>query len=204
MNQKSVVWRAEKLWEMASSDWSEVEGWYDIPGSIRQELDDGTCQELSIKDPEHERFDSSLLFSLRYDYFGAVNNFLEKRLTETGYPNQIVTGEVEPLHPCPCCGLCTLEELSDWEICTVCWWMDDGQAHHSETLVDCRIKFLIYGISKPERTDLIEVQEPAEKFNIGRQFNYDPANRIISEPGTDWWIKIKIKRARRLCQNMQD
>src|SRR5438128_650752 len=28
---------------------------------------------------------------------------------------------------CPCCQLPTLSERSAWEICSVCWWEDDGQ-----------------------------------------------------------------------------
>ena len=31
------------------------------------------------------------------------------------------------LFNCPCCGLPTLNERSVFEICTVCWWEDDGQ-----------------------------------------------------------------------------
>ena len=28
---------------------------------------------------------------------------------------------------CPCCSLPTLSERAGFEICTVCWWEDDGQ-----------------------------------------------------------------------------
>ena len=28
---------------------------------------------------------------------------------------------------CPCCGLPTLSAYGDYEICTICWWEDDGQ-----------------------------------------------------------------------------
>ena len=31
------------------------------------------------------------------------------------------------LHPCPCCGYPTLLERGAYEICTICWWEDDGQ-----------------------------------------------------------------------------
>jgi hypothetical protein len=29
--------------------------------------------------------------------------------------------------PCPCCGFPTLQERGAWEICSICWWEDDGQ-----------------------------------------------------------------------------
>ena len=28
---------------------------------------------------------------------------------------------------CPCCGYPTLSARGDYEICTICWWEDDGQ-----------------------------------------------------------------------------
>lgn len=28
---------------------------------------------------------------------------------------------------CPCCGYPTLAARGDYEICTICWWEDDGQ-----------------------------------------------------------------------------
>lgn len=33
-------------------------------------------------------------------------------------------------HPCPCCGFLTLGERSNFEICPVCFWEDDGQDNH--------------------------------------------------------------------------
>jgi Cysteine-rich CPCC len=30
-------------------------------------------------------------------------------------------------HPCPCCGDRTLNDRRRFEICTVCFWQDDGQ-----------------------------------------------------------------------------
>lgn len=29
-------------------------------------------------------------------------------------------------HSCPCCGYPTLPERGAFEICTICWWEDDG------------------------------------------------------------------------------
>lgn len=32
---------------------------------------------------------------------------------------------------CPCCGYATLSARGDFEICTICWWEDDGQDDHN-------------------------------------------------------------------------
>ena len=37
----------------------------------------------------------------------------------------------ESIFNCPCCGFPTLTELGVYEICSVCWWEDDGQSDHN-------------------------------------------------------------------------
>lgn len=32
---------------------------------------------------------------------------------------------MKELYECPVCGNKTLEELREYEICTICWWEDD-------------------------------------------------------------------------------
>ncbi len=32
-----------------------------------------------------------------------------------------------PPFPCPCCGFPTIGERASYDICTICWWEDDGQ-----------------------------------------------------------------------------
>lgn len=32
-----------------------------------------------------------------------------------------------PKFRCPCCGFPTLDEQGSFDICTICWWEDDGQ-----------------------------------------------------------------------------
>lgn len=39
------------------------------------------------------------------------------------------------LYPCPCCKHRTLEERGGFEICSVCFWEDDGQDEHDADLV---------------------------------------------------------------------
>jgi hypothetical protein len=38
-------------------------------------------------------------------------------------------------YPCPCCGYLTLDERGNFEICSVCFWEDDGQDDHDAGLV---------------------------------------------------------------------
>ncbi|WP_345359683.1 CPCC family cysteine-rich protein [Saccharopolyspora cebuensis] len=33
-------------------------------------------------------------------------------------------------YPCPCCGFVTLDERGGFEVCSVCFWEDDGQDDH--------------------------------------------------------------------------
>ena len=53
---------------------------------------------------------------------------------------------------CPCCGYYTLSEARAYEICTLCWWEDDGQddpradevwggPNHDYSLTQCRENF---------------------------------------------------------------
>ena len=64
---------------------------------------------------------------------------------------------------CPCCGLATLSERAPYEICSVCWWEDDGQDNEDAnepsgpnvgmSLTQARANYLRYGISDPARKD---------------------------------------------------
>lgn len=69
---------------------------------------------------------------------GVSNGFLAEMFrTLTGYEIEIY-GDVEKLHPCPCCGLRTLTEEYDllqgtgYDICPYCKWEDDGTTEVNE------------------------------------------------------------------------
>jgi hypothetical protein len=76
-------------------------------------------------DPMNPLHDPLLELALRRSYLGVVNSFLEKRLAEIGVV-VTVTGDVEVLAPCPCCGYRTIERPGEYDICKVCFWEDDG------------------------------------------------------------------------------
>src|SRR4051812_856506 len=72
---------------------------------------------------------------------------------------------------CPCCGYATLDARDGFEICSVCYWEDDGQDNgdadvdrggpNTTSLTTARRNYLTYGASdersvpsvRPPRTD---------------------------------------------------
>ena len=42
----------------------------------------------------------------------------------------VIKGYADGPHRCPCCGFRTLGERGGYEICSVCFWEDDGQDEH--------------------------------------------------------------------------
>ena len=50
------------------------------------------------------------------NYLDALENRSVKESPSTG-----------TIYPCPCCGCRTLSERGGYEICKVCFWVDDGQ-----------------------------------------------------------------------------
>ena len=92
-----------------------------------------------------------------------------------------------PPYACPCCGFRTLDELSAWDICPVCWWEDDGQdgqeadkvrggPNSNLSLTQARANFIKHGISNPRRTDL-KPDNPG-KYKRGRRFVLGPDGTV--------------------------
>ena len=107
---------------MKGEAWDSHPGWADLPAGLRAELEEGG----ETKDPENARYDPALLLTLEFGFTGVLNSYLAERLREQGVPCSGVTGEIEPLLACPCCGYLTLEERGGYSICPVCFWEDDG------------------------------------------------------------------------------
>lgn len=78
------------------------------------------------KDIEHSLADELILFGLVSDYKGVTNEFLADQLIELGYGAYEIEGDVEFLSACPCCEHRTLSTISNYEICNLCKWEDDG------------------------------------------------------------------------------
>jgi hypothetical protein len=193
LRSKDEEWRAEELFCLGASDMDANPEWLFLPKKLRDEIN--SYQSREIREPEHPRYDDALLVSLRGNYVGARNAFLENELTEMGRP-AAVEGEVEVLESCPCCGRKTLGERGIYDICRVCWWEDDGQDNANASLAlggpngdlsltKARVNFIQHGIFNPARADLRPLQEPREKYELGRQFDVE-ADGVVVEIGTDW------------------
>jgi hypothetical protein len=91
-----------------------------LPPDLRLEIDEGEPP----TDPDLSRYDVLVLPGLQSAYIGVTNSYLVQRLTRLGYTDVRITGEPEPLQPCPCCGYKTLASRDDYLICPVCFWED--------------------------------------------------------------------------------
>lgn len=102
---------------------------------------------------------------------------------------------------CPCCGYATLDARGEYDICTICWWEDDGQDNHNATVVAggpnsnvslarARLNFITDGIFHPERVDLREQQVSTEGVTQLRIFKYSSDTQTLTEDGTDWSVAL--------------
>lgn len=185
--------RVEQLECMMCEDWTSDPEWQHLSPDIRREFED----QSEVVDPTNSRYDAPLLLSLKERFTGATNNYLSDLLNALGHHHEAVVGTQPELAACPCCGACSLDERGEYDICSVCWWEDDGQDNHNAdkvmggpnyhlSLTQARINFLISGISDPQRTDLLALQDPAGKYAQGRVFVLAPDGLSVAEPTADW------------------
>ena len=103
---------------------------------------------------------------------------------------------------CPCCGYATLDARGEYDICTVCWWEDDGQdnddanvvrggPNSNVSLTRARINFLSTGIFQPSRTDLRDKQQAVDSRVQQRFFTFDESTSTIAEPTLGWSTTIR-------------
>jgi hypothetical protein len=110
-----------------------------------------------------------------------------------------ITEEESPFLACPCCGYQTIRKRDHFEICTVCWWEDDGQDNENAdiiyggpneriSLTQGRFNFIRVGIYNPDRLDLLKKSVPSNKYGRGRFFEIE--GEFVFERGTNWKGKI--------------
>lgn len=190
INSFSGEQRKEELYDVWISNWSGVEGWSMIPEGIRKSIE----KEIRPEDYQNKKYDSVLFLKFRDRFKGYRNEYLS---IKTGLP--IDSGSPIRLSSCPCCGFRTIEERNDFDICTVCWWEDDGQdneisdtilggPNYGISLIEARINFIQYGIYDPERKDLMEIKDEPLKFEQGRFFEI--RKNFLIETGTEWKTRI--------------
>ena len=64
--------------------------------------------------------------SLVEDLYGVTNAYLVQALNQRGITVAQIEGNPEPMFACPCCGYFSLSSSASYEICSVCFWEDDG------------------------------------------------------------------------------
>jgi hypothetical protein len=178
--------RAKRLGCIQREDWTGAPEWDRLDDGVRSELQE---DELTLP-ASSARYDPVLLMWLNSGYAALTNAYLREELGVAE-----VVGEPKMLEPCACCGRRTLGELSAYDICTVCWWEDDGQDNDRAdvvmggpnallSLTQARVNYLRHGISDGKPNDLRVRQSPARMFESGRQFVLTDDG--VSEIGTDW------------------
>jgi Cysteine-rich CPCC len=86
---------------------------------------------------------------------------------------------------CLCCGSRTLTAPAVFELCPVCWWLDDGQdeadadvvrggPNGTLSLTAARANFLAYGASDPRSLGRVRDALPAER-EVGQNPVFRPA-----------------------------
>lgn len=182
--------RIEQLEIMPLEDWTDNSEWKNLPKKIRKEYKKGEFKD----NPNSEKYDDVLLIWLKSKLQSVTNEYLENELN-----TKIISGDPIQLESCPCCGARTIGNRSEYEICTVCWWEDDGQDNENAdiimggpnygiSLTQGRINFLKHGIYDPNRTDLIKQKENIEKYQIGRIFMLK--DNCVIESESKWKGKI--------------
>ncbi|MEM9981509.1 MAG: CPCC family cysteine-rich protein [Bacteroidota bacterium] len=185
--------REEEIEQLLLENWSNVDGWTHLSKGIQQEF----INEKLTSHYGDKKYDEVLRFKLRDDFKGVTNEYLSSK---TGI--KITPGSAVDLIACPCCGYKTLENRNAFEICTICWWEDDGQdnkhadeiwggPNYGVSLTQARHFYLTIGIYNPKQIHLKEIQEEAEKYSVGRVFEIDGA--YVVEKAENWKGKIKAK-----------
>ena len=62
--------------------------------------------------------------ALKNELKGVTNSYLSDLMVEKGLALHTVTGTIEQLESCPCCGYRTLTIRHEYEICALCNWED--------------------------------------------------------------------------------
>ena len=184
--------RSEMLAGMQCEAWDDDPGWKALTSSLQAELEGVDCE---ILEPGDRRYDPALLLPLRHRYLGCTNEYLLEQLKQIDHHYDQISGEAALLFACPCCGLQTLDEQGNYDICPVCWWEDDGMDNATAqyksgpnhiSLIRARINVLQTGIFDPRRADLRAKQAPVEKYARARIFVLGAESTVVQEPAAGW------------------
>ena len=88
--------------------------------------------------------------------------------------NSVSTREIgeNGLYACPCCGYATLQNVSAYEVCELCYWEDDGQddpnesenrnASNKVSLAEARVNFFSLGVCDVRHLDHVRPIESTD------------------------------------------
>ncbi|MFJ2682308.1 CPCC family cysteine-rich protein [Pseudomonas sp. NPDC087342] len=77
-------------------------------------------------DTQNKLYDELVIVALSCEYKGVTNAYITGLLHKMGMSGYEVDGDVERLEACPCCGFRTLPSRSNYDICGLCSWEDNG------------------------------------------------------------------------------
>lgn len=186
----SIEDRKNQLENFLAEVWEDDEEWQKLPKDIQSEFNGDSLYE----EPESKRYDAVLLVWLKYTLRAVTNEFLKQELDI-----EHIIGEPIEMASCPCCGRKTLDSRGEFEICIICWWEDDGQdnknadeiwggPNYGVSLTEARYYYQTIGIYNPKQINLKKIQEPADKYPIGRRFKLKDG--YVIEDGTTWKGKV--------------
>ncbi len=140
--------------------------WENLPQSVQLEM---SKYKSPPREASHSDYQPLLELVPYWRTAGVKNRWLQEQLKSIGVDARI-TGDIEPMRPCPCCGYLTLEERGRFEICLVCFWEDDGTDQPDEgegpnglTLQEARKNFRQYGAYKEGAADHV-VPDPDTRY----------------------------------------
>jgi len=150
----------------------------------------------------NSEFNDAISIILQFESRRLSNTYILQKLDSLGHKYDSIEGEKFKSFSCPCCGADTLSERHGWDICSVCWWEDDGTDNKGASLyysgpnkglqlTAARIFYLMCGIYNPERKDLLDKCEPIERYDRSRFFEIDEEKGIVFEKGTGWYAPLK-------------
>ena len=132
-----------------------------LPAELRMAVMRG----VEPEDTADPRLDPLVTVSLVEDLYGVTNAYLVQALNQRGVALEEIEGNPEPMFACPCCGYFSLSSSASYEICSVCFWEDDGvrdadtvSGPNQLTLAAARRHFVEFGACDLASVDRVDRQ----------------------------------------------
>ena len=116
----------------------------------------------SVKKQEQRNRYLRRYLSLKFSCY--TNQYIKTFLKKQFDIELEITGVQVELYICPCCGYKTLEKKSEYFICAVCFWEDDGTTEDGKysnvnrmTLNDAKTNFLKLGAVTESSLEFLDV-----------------------------------------------